>query len=64
MTEAEWLACANPQPMLEFVRRKATIARWGSSRWPRRAALFRGHRADAARVSARPSVVAGGRRAL
>jgi len=27
MTEAEWLACANPQPMLEFVRRKATIAR-------------------------------------
>src|SRR5262245_33591219 len=24
MTEAEWLACTNPQPMLEFVRRKAS----------------------------------------
>ena len=24
MTEAEWLACADPQPMLEFLREKAS----------------------------------------
>src|SRR5262245_22343838 len=24
MTEAEWLACTNPQPMLEFLRRQAS----------------------------------------
>lgn len=24
MTEAEWLACTNPEPMLEFLRRKAS----------------------------------------
>jgi hypothetical protein len=34
MTEAEWLACTDPQPLLEFLRRKASDRKGAFERMP------------------------------